>query len=267
MIDGYFAFWAVAALWLAWENLQRPRHTGWLIAYTLCLTILVLTKETAAFVFFAILGTLLLSRFLRIGAVTPQLLAATIIGPALAVLLLVLLVGDVGDWIHFYQMFVAKSRTNFYSVAAQDGPCYRYAIDFALVTPAIVALAIGGIFQLRGGNRAGSFMATFTLLALTALSCVKYGISLRYAAFCDIPLTWLACSQVLALSKQFSKVRPTIIASCMLVVLSAIGLNQYARIFVRGGLYDPITSQLVMKLDMYKSNDAVRAELAAPGPR
>ena len=267
MIDGYFAFWAVAALWLAWENLQRPRHTGWLIAYTLCLTILVLTKETAAFVFFAILGTLLLSRFLRIGAVTPQLLAATIIGPALAVLLLVLLVGDVGDWIHFYQMFVAKSRTNFYSVAAQDGPWYRYAIDFALVTPAIVALAIGGIFQLRGGNRAGSFMATFTLLALTALSCVKYGISLRYAAFCDIPLTWLACSQVLALSKQFSKVRPTIIASCMLVVLSAIGLNQYARIFVRGGLYDPITSQLVMKLDMYKSNDEVRAELAAPGPR
>ena len=46
-------------------------------------------------------------------------------------------------------------------------------------------------------------------------------------------------------------------------VLCAIGLNQYRRIFVRGGLYDPITSQLVMKLDMYKSNEAVRAELAA----
>lgn len=264
MIDGYFAFWAVAALWLTWENLQRPRHLGWLVSYTLCLTILVLTKETAAFVVFAILGTLLLNRFLNLGTVTPQLLAATVAGPALAVLILVVLVGGVGEWIHFYQMFVAKSRTNFYSVAAQDGPWYRYAIDFALVTPAIVALAIGGLFQLRRGNRAGWLMATFVLLALTSLSCVKYGISLRYAAFCDIPLTWLACSQVLSLSRRFSTARPAFVAASLFVVLSAIGLNQYVRIFVRGGLYDPITSQLVMKLDMYKSTTAVRAELATP---
>jgi 4-amino-4-deoxy-L-arabinose transferase-like glycosyltransferase len=264
MIDGYFAFWAVAALWLAWENLQRPRHMGWLISYTLCLTILVLTKETAAFVVFAILGTLLLNRFLRLGTVTPQLLAATVAGPALAVLILVVLVGGVGDWIHFYQMFVAKSGTNFYSVAAQDGPWYRYAIDFALVTPAIVALAIGGIFQLQKGNRAGWFMATFVLLALTGLSCVKYGISLRYAAFCDIPLTWLACTQVLTLSQRFSTARPAIVAAGMFLVLGAIGLNQYARIFVRGGLYDPITSQLVIKLDMSKSSTAVREQLALP---
>ena len=25
LIDGYFAFWATAAVWLAWENLRRPR--------------------------------------------------------------------------------------------------------------------------------------------------------------------------------------------------------------------------------------------------
>ena len=149
MIDGYFAFWAIAALWLAWENLQHPRHLGWLISYTLCLTTLVLTKETAAFVVFAIFGTLLLNRFLRLGTVTPQLFAATIAGPAMAVLILVALIGGIGDWIHFYQMFVTKSRMTFYSVAAQDGPWYRYAIDFALVTPAILALAIGGMFQLR----------------------------------------------------------------------------------------------------------------------
>jgi hypothetical protein len=152
-------------------------------------------------------------------------------------------------------------------VAAQDGPWYRYAIDFALVTPAIVALAIGGIFQLQKGNRAGWFMATFVLLALTGLSCVKYGISLRYAAFCDIPLTWLACSQVLTLSQRFSTVRPAIVAAGMFLVLGAIGLNQYARIFVRGGLYDPITSQLVIKLDMFKSSTAVREQLAVPDHR
>jgi 4-amino-4-deoxy-L-arabinose transferase-like glycosyltransferase len=266
MIDGYFAFWAVTALWLAWENLQHPKQAGWLVAYTICLTILVLTKETAAFVVFALMGTLLLNRFLRIGTLTPQLVAATVAGPALAVLILVALVGGFGDWVHFYQMFITKSRANFYSVAAQDGPWYRYAIDFALVSPAIIALATGAMFQLRSDHRAECFMGCFVLLALVSLSCVKYGISLRYAAFCDVPLAWLACSQVFALSKGFSKVRPSLIAASLFLIVSAIGLNQYARIFVRGALYDPITSQLVTTLDMYKSNAAVKAELARQRP-
>ena len=104
MIDGYFAFWAVAALWLCWENLQRPRHFGWLAAYVFCLTILVLTKENAAFVVFAIFATLLLNRFLRMGTVTPHLLAATIIGPAFAVVILIGLIGGVSEWLRFYLM-------------------------------------------------------------------------------------------------------------------------------------------------------------------
>jgi len=264
MIDGYFAFWALAALWLAWENLQRPRHAGWLVAYAVCLTILVLTKETAAFVVLAIFGIFLANRLLHVGTITPQLLAATIIGPAVAALILVVMIGGVGETIVFYEMFVAKSRSSFYSVAAQDGPWYRYAIDFALVSPAIVAFAVGGIFQLRRFDRAGLYVATFVGLTLASMSCVRYGLSLRYAAFCDMPLAWLACGQILTLSRRAVRVRPTIIAIGIFSIVAVIGFNQYARIFVKGGLYDPITEQLVLTLKMAKSATTVRAQLAAP---
>ena len=264
MIDGYFAFWALAALWLAWENLQRPRHAGWLVAYALCLTVLVLTKETAAFVVLAIFGIFLANRLLHIGTITPQLLAATIIGPAIAALILVVMIGGVGETIRFYEMFVAKSRSSFYSVAAQDGPWYRYAIDFALVSPAIVAFAVGGIFQLRRFDRAGLCVATFVGLTLASMSCVRYGLSLRYAAFCDMPLAWLACAQILTLSRRAVHVRPTIIAIGIFSIVAVIGFNQYARIFVKGGLYDPITEQLVLTLKMAKSATTVRAQLAEP---
>jgi 4-amino-4-deoxy-L-arabinose transferase-like glycosyltransferase len=264
MIDGYFAFWALAALWLAWENLQRPRHAGWLVAYAVCLTILVLTKETAAFVVLAIFGIFLANRLLHVGTITPQLLAATIIGPAVAALILVVMIGGVGETIVFYEMFVAKSRSSFYSVAAQDGPWYRYAIDFALVSPAIVAFAVGGIFQLRRFDRAGLYVATFVGLTLASMSCVRYGLSLRYAAFCDMPLAWLACAQILTLSRRAARVRPTIIAIGIFSIVAVIGFNQYARIFVKGGLYDPITEQLVLTLKMAKSATTVRAQLAAP---
>jgi hypothetical protein len=253
LIDGYFAFWAVAVLWLAWENLQRPRHWGWLGAYTICLTILVLTKENAAFVVFAIFGVLLLNQFLRMGTVTPHLLLATIIGPTIAVLVLAAMVGGAWEWVQFNRMFVAKSRANFYSIMAQDGPWYRYVVDFVIISPLLAAFACGRIFQTRKADQAGIFMAAFLLLSVAAMSAVKYGMSLRYAAFCDIPLCWLACSQAIALSKRSSKCHPAIVASALLLILSAVGVNQYVRFFVKGGVYDPTTAALVWSSGMEKA--------------
>ena len=252
MIDGYFAFWTVAALWLAWENLQRPKHYGWLISYTLCLSLLVLTKENAAFVVFAIFAMLLLNCFLRIGTVTPQLLAATIIGPALAILLLVALVGGISEWVHFYLMFAAKSRANFYSVVAQDGPWYRYAVDFVILSPALVAFACGRMFQIKTSDRADVFMAAFLALTLIPMSGVTYGMSLRYAAFCDVAISWLAIRQVLVLSQRFAQIRPIIVATALFAVLSSIGASQYVRFFVVGGVYDPTTAALVWSSGMEK---------------
>jgi hypothetical protein len=43
-----------------------------------------------------------------------------------------------------------------------------------------------------------------------------------------------------------------------------IGLNQYERIFVSGGCYDPITSAMIAKLRMEKSSAAVKAALNWP---
>jgi 4-amino-4-deoxy-L-arabinose transferase-like glycosyltransferase len=252
LIDGYFAFWTVAALWLAWENLQCPKHLGWLISYTLCLSILVLTKENAAFVVFAIFALLLLNCSLRIGTVTPQLLAATVIGPALAVLLLIALVGGFSEWIHFYLMFVAKSRANFYSIAAQDGPWYRYAVDFVILSPVLVAFACGRIFQLKRFDRPDVFMTAFLALVLIPMSSVAYGMSLRYAAFCDVALCWLAVQEVLALSRRFSSFRFALLATALFVALSTTGVSQYVRFFVTGKVYDPVTACLIWASGMEK---------------
>src|SRR4029077_12422711 len=44
LVDGFFSFWVLLTLWLLWENLQLPRHWGWLAGYTVSLALLVLTK-------------------------------------------------------------------------------------------------------------------------------------------------------------------------------------------------------------------------------
>ena len=256
LIDGYFAFWSTATIWLAWENLRRPRHLGWLAAYALSLTILTLTKENAAFVVAAIFGVLVLNRFLKMGTVTPQLFAATIIGPALAILVLAALMGGLEQWVDFNRMFVAKSRTNFYSIMAQDGPWYRYAVDWVIVSPALVAFATARLFQMRRSDQIGTFFAAFLLLSFAAMSAVKYGISLRYAAYWDLPICWLACSQAIALRSRFAQVRPALVLGGCILLLSAVGLNQYVRFFVVGGVYDPVTAGLVWSSGMEKAKPA-----------
>ena len=252
LIDGYFAFWAVLCVWLAWENLQRPRHWGWLSAYVFSLTMLVLTKENGAFVVFALLGVLLLNPWLGLGKVTPHLLIATVAGAAVAVLFLAALIGGLAEWARFYLMFEAKSRANLYSVFAQDGPWFRYLVDFTLVSPLLVAFAIGAIFQLRKADRPTLFMATFLGLSFASMSVITYGMSLRYAAYWDIPLAWLACSQIQRLTGQVPKVRPAVIFGGLLLIVVACNLHEYDRFFVQGAIYDPITAQLVKASNLVK---------------
>ena len=251
-IDAYFCFWAIASFWLAWENLQRPRRWFWLAAYALSLLMLVLSKESAVFVVAALLGIFAVNCFLRFGVVTPHLLAATVIGPAIAVVFLVMLVGGLPEWIHFWQMFSAKSRTNWYSVVAQDGPWYRYLVDFVLISPLVAVLALGRMFNLRKGDRAEVLMAIFLGFSFVCMAKITNGVSLRYAAYWDIPLAWLAASQIFRLARQFPKIRPSILGFGLLSVVAVCGLRQYDRFFVQGGVYDPITSQLIQAADFEK---------------
>ena len=251
LIDGCFAFWAVASVWLAWENLQRPRDWGWLSAYVFCLAMMVLTKENGAFVVFALLGVLLLTPWLGLGKVTPHLFIATLAGPAIAVLLLATMIGGLVEWARFYLMFEAKSRTNLYSFYAQDGPWFRYLVDFTLVSPLLIGFAVGGIFQLGKADRPAVFMATFLGLSFASMSVITYGMSLRYAAYWDIPLAWLACSQLLRLAGRFPRVRPAIFGALLLLV-AACNLREYHRFFIQGATYDPVTAQLAKASDLIK---------------
>jgi 4-amino-4-deoxy-L-arabinose transferase-like glycosyltransferase len=252
LIDGYFAFWAVACVWLAWENLQRPRHWGWLVAYVSCLAMLVLTKENGAFVVFALLGVFLLNPWLGLGKVTPHLLIATMLGPAIAVLFLAAMIGGVVEWARFYLMFEGKSRTNLYSVYAQDGPWFRYLVDFMLVSPLLVAFAMGAIFQLRKADRPTLFMATFLGLSFASMSVITYGMSLRYAAYWEIPLAWLACSQIQRLAGRFSKLRPTVTLGGLMLIVGLCNFYEYDRFFVQGAIYDPVTAQLAKASKLVK---------------
>src|SRR6266550_3729808 len=252
LVDGFFTFWALLALWLFWENLQAPRQWRWLVGYIAALALLILTKENSFFVWVALVALLITNRWLQFGAVTRELVIATILGPLLGVVGLIFLAGGIDVFVQSYQLSVGKNFQLHYAILTGDGPWYRYLVDLLLVSPIILILALGTIFRLNRTMKPELFMSIFIAASYLVMCNVKYGMNLRYANMWDLPLRFLAFSQIVWLASFAKRFQTTIVATAV-VVLAAIEFHQYIVLAVRYPLYELITHDLLQALQILKS--------------
>src|SRR5438477_3219883 len=251
LVDGFFTFWALLVLWLFWENLQAPRDWRWLVAYIIALALLILTKENSFFVWVALVVLLITNRWLQFGTVTRELVIATILGPLLGVVGLVFLAGGIDVFVQSYQLSVGKNFQLHYAILTGDGPWYRYLVDLLLVSPIILILALGTIFRLNRTMKPELFISIFIAASYLVMCNVKYGMNLRYANMWDLPLRFLAFSQIVWLA-SFAKRFQTAIITAAVVLLAAIEFHQYILLAVRFPLYELITHDLLQALSILK---------------
>src|SRR5438874_1496704 len=186
----------------------------------------------------------------RFGGVC-QMLLVTFIAGALAVIILASLLGGLGEWITFCRMY-AKGFAGRYAVQFQGGAWYRYLVDFTLLSPCIVALMFGRIFNIDKESRFDFFWALLLGFSFLAMSTPSYGMSLRYAAYWDLPLRWLAASQLLQLPGKFPRIKPLFALAGLVLILAAVDLFQYWRYFVHAGIYDPVTFKLIYASKLFQ---------------
>jgi 4-amino-4-deoxy-L-arabinose transferase-like glycosyltransferase len=252
LVDGFFTFWALLVLWLFWENLQATRDWRWLAGYVVALALLVLTKENSFFVWIALVALLVTNRWLQFGTVTRELVIATVLGPLLGVVILVLLGGGISQTIHTYHYSLAKNYELHYAILTGDGPWYRYLVDLLLVSPIVLLLALATIFRLNRTMKPELFMSIFIAASYLVMSNVKYGMNLRYANMWDMPLRFLAFSQIVSLASWSKQYRGAVIAA-VVVLLAAIEFHQYLILAVHYPLYELVTHDLLQALQILKS--------------
>jgi 4-amino-4-deoxy-L-arabinose transferase-like glycosyltransferase len=252
LVDGFFTFWALLVLWLFWENLQAPRDWRWLVGYIVALALLVLTKENSFFVWIALVALLVTNRWLQFGIVTRELVIATLLGPLLGVVVLVFLAGGIDVFVQSYQLSVGKNFQLPYAILTGDGPWYRYLVDLLLVSPIVLLLALATIFRLNRAMRPELFMSVFIAASYLVMCNVKYGMNLRYANMWDMPLRFLAFSQIVALASWIKLYRAAVIAAAV-IFLAAIEFHQYIVLAVRYPLYELVTYDLLLALKILKS--------------
>src|ERR1700736_4405264 len=251
LVDGFFTFWALLVLWLFWENLQAARDWRWLVGYIVALALLVLTKENSFFVWIALVALLVTNRWLQFGTVTRELVIATLLGPLLGVVIIVLLAGGFPQTIHTYRYSLAKNYELPYAILTGDGPWYRYLVDLLLVSPIVLILAFGTIFRLNRAMKPELFMSIFITASYLVMCNVKYGMNLRYANMWDLPLRFLAFSQIVWFA-SFAKRFQTMIIAAAVIFLAAIEFHQYIILAVRYPLYELITRDLLQALHILK---------------
>jgi hypothetical protein len=252
LIDGFFAFWALTALWLLWENLHAPNDARWLTAYGVVLALMVLTKENAAFVTAALWGTLAVAHWAKWGRVTAKLVACTVAGPAIGLAVLVSLAGGPEIFIATYQLLVTKAQTLRYAIATGDGPWYRYFVDLLLASPLILLLAVGAALQAKREHRPLLYLTAFIACSYVFMCNVRYGMNLRYANMWDMPLRLLAVVQLGWFAARFPK-REHLLFGVLLVGLCAFDLRQYQILFVNFDRdYEMITANLLQAVKMLK---------------
>ena len=156
LVDGFFTFWATLVLWFFWENLQAPRNWLWLTGYIVALTLLILTKENSFFVWVALVALLITNRWLQFGTITRELVIATILGPLLGVVILIFLAGGLDVLLQCCQLSVSKNLQLPYAIRTGDGPWYRYLVDLLLVSPIVLILALGTLFQTQSDDETGT---------------------------------------------------------------------------------------------------------------
>ena len=252
LIDGVFAFWALACVWLLWENLHRQDDGRWQTAYAAALALMVLTKENAAFVYVALTALILVAWWQKWGGITRRLVLTHIAGALLGGAILTVLAGGPQECLAIYLLLKSKAQGMTYAIRTGDGPWFRYLVDLLCASPLTLLLAIGAIFHLNKGKQPLLYLTGFIGFSYLFMCNVKYGMNLRYTNMWDMPLRFLAFTQLATFAARFGR-RENLALIAGVLALAAYDLRQYHILFVQFDVdYEMISANLLQALRILK---------------
>jgi len=250
LVDGLYGTCALFAFWTLVESLRAKAHPAWLAGFAGSFALLVLAKENALFVGFAIAGVLLFARPLGLGAATWRHWAAAAIGGLVALTVMTWAAGSFRMMIDVYLLFIRKVQALPYAHQTGDGPWSRYLVDLMIFTPLTLCCALGGAFHTLRGDRRAGVLLLFLAITYVAMCNVRYGMNLRYTTIWEFPLRALAVVQIGVLAARFA--RPRLVLTILVALLCAVDLAQYRRFFVTYRLYELPTENLLRAEKMLK---------------
>ncbi len=229
---------------------RRSRDAAMLLPL---LTVCFLAKESTLFMYPVFLVVYGLRQGYHHRVVTSALALVFAAAPLLAVAVMAWVAGSFDRLWTVYAAYQRAQGEIPYALAYQQGPWFRYLVDFVLVAPAVCIAAAAGIFGAGGGARAGTrALAPATLAVLLVVFTGLPLMNLRLVLFADVPLRMLAAAGIVDTARRLRpgcrERRLSIVGAALLLAL--LDIVAYQTLFAGGRTYDPVTAALVRSLGL-----------------
>ncbi len=244
LMDGYFSFWMLLMMWLLWECLEGSHKLWPPLLLGASWTLLLLCKETSAFVW---LGTLLALLFVRTSEGRwpgPRTWAALALGPAVGLALLLWLCGGPSPFLALIQAYLTKQMPQFVLLHA-NGPWWGYLLASLILSPLVSLMAWGGLLGVGGKERSSRLLAVISLTTLAIPTAFPLIVP-RLLTAADFPLRWLCWMQIRTATDRIK--RPEISALLTAVLVAGLCAAEFANfylIFQKNGVYEPTCDVLL----------------------
>jgi hypothetical protein len=231
LADEFYCAVMLASIVAMLEWLRRPRP-AWLVAWIVLTTLAFAAKEHFLLIYPVVLSVWWFrERRIRWVWVLP---------PFLFFAVFCALAGDVGSFFRIARTLVSAMQAP-YVVQFQSGPPQRLLIDFLAIAPLVTIAFIAAACHIRRGpNWSGQFCTLLLAAGILVVHSLVPSKNLRFVVTADPFMRLLVASWL-------PSTRSTAAA---LVANAIVELALFYHIFIRFGVYDPVTSQLMNTLRM-----------------
>ena len=231
LADEFFCVVMLASVvaMIEWSRSARP---AWLIGWTALTTIVFAAKEQFLLIYPVVLAAWWVhERRIRWVCVLP---------PALFFVVFCVLARDVGSFFRIARTITSAMDAP-YAAQLQNGPPQRVLIDFLAIAPIVTIAFIATACWIRPARRSSGQLCTLLLAA---------GILVVHALLPSKNLRYLVAADPFMRLLVASRLPGTWWTAVALVVNAGVELMIFHKVFVRWGVYDPTTNELLRALRM-----------------
>lgn len=245
LMDSAVNLFSVLSIWLFWDFWKRKKRLG-LVLFVVASAFNILVKETGALLNFAFLAFLAVNKFIYKEKTGLRDFASVLIFPPLLAGLAFFALGCAGFLAPVAGIILSSPANNHYAINFGSGPWFRYLIDFMLLSPWTIILAIGFIFYLfltRQENKFAVYLSFFSLAMLILLNMFTKNV--RYAMVLDMPIRLFALLMLEQISNMALKRHAAALLSVLVILIALFDYLNFYSLFVSGNIYDPVTFSLL----------------------
>jgi len=244
LVDSTATLSAALAVAACVASLGAPRSRRRAGLFAAAFVFAILVKETNALLGLPF-GLALLAQRLRHGVWPVAAAQAWLAAPILAFTLWWFAAGDLATLLRIALVILRSPASNPYALQYGGGGWSRYLIDFLLLAPATTLLGLAGLAVLVWSARERRVEPALAFLALLLvalwLAYQPFTRNVRYVALLELPLRVLAVSALW----QLPLPRARAVALGVLLLLCWSDWQSFETLFVRGGIYDPVSAELL----------------------